>query len=405
MRAPIVDIRTVRTRFDRPVTALLMAAGAAGVVLLLVSLLLSLGSDEARNRAASAYLTSFLFYLTLSLGALFFVLLHHLVRADWSVVVRRIAEAIAANLILVPLLAIPVVLSMARLYDWAAPGAVERDHLLAAKAAYLNPGFFLVRMVVYLGAWAWMAFWYLRRSAEQDETGDLEVTGRMERWSAPAMVVLAITMFVASIDLVMSLDPHWYSTMIGVYLFAGSAVGFFAFLAVVTGLLIRFGYLRRAMTAEHFHDIGKLVFAFTVFWAYIAFSQYMLIWYANIPEETEWYHRRQTAGWGAMSLLLLFGHFIVPFLALLPRFVKRNPRLLFAPALWVLAMHWIDIYWLVMPEAQGGQGTAAPRLVDITCLLGLGGIYVAAAGHWLRARAIVPVKDPRLEESLAFESV
>jgi hypothetical protein len=371
---------------------------------LAASAALALVSGAGLERALSSYLTSFAFFLSLSVGALFFVLLHHLVRAGWSVVVRRIAEVMAANMLVLAALALPVVFGLSRLYPWAAPGAAAHDPLIAAKQPYLNAPFFLARMAIYFFVWTVTALWYHRLSSRQDLTGDFALTRRMESRSAPAMVLFAITVCVAAFDLLMSLDPHWYSTMFGVYFFAGSAVGFFAALAVVSALLLRAGYLQRAVSAEHFHDMGKLVFAFTVFWAYIAFSQYMLIWYANLPEETGWLLRRQTNGWQYPGLGLLFGHFLVPFALLLPRFVKRSPRLLILPAAWVLVMHWLDLYWVVMPEAGAGQGTPAPRLADLTCFVGIGGIYIAAAAHRLRRGSLVPEQDPRLEESLAFES-
>jgi hypothetical protein len=234
-------------------------------------------------------------------------------------------------------------------------------------------------------------------------TKNVMLTVRMERRSGGAMVLFALTTAFGAYDLLMSLDPHWYSTIFGVYFFAGSVVGFFACLPIITRTLQRSGRLAHAITVEHYHDMGKLIFAFTIFWAYIAFSQYMLIWYANLPEETGWYLRRQTGGWQAVSLLLLFGHFIVPFLVLLPRWVKRDGRLLVLPAVWMLAMHWMDIYWLVMPE-MGAKGVPL-GLMDLACFLAVGGTFVAAAARRLRDRSLVPEGDPRLQESLAFESV
>jgi hypothetical protein len=224
----------------------------------------------------------------------------------------------------------------------------------------------------------------------------------MERRSALAMLGFALTLTFASFDLLMSLDAHWFSTIFGVYIFAGSVVSFFALLTVVVFATQRAGLLRLAVTVEHYHDLGKLIFAFTVFWAYIAFSQYMLIWYASLPEETEWLLRRQSNGWGWVGLLLLLGHFVAPFVALLSRAPKRRPPLVAIAAAWMLAMHWVDMYWVVIPEASPLQ--AWPQLLDATTLLGLGGVVVAAAVYLMRDRSLIPERDPRLAESLMFEN-
>jgi hypothetical protein len=179
-------------------------------------------------------------------------------------------------------------------------------------------------------------------------------------------------------------------------------VGIYALLTASVFALQGAGFLRNAVTVEHYHDLGKLLFGFVVFWAYIGFSQYMLIWYANIPEETRWLAHRQENGWGWVGLLLLFGHFLLPFAALISRGPKRRPGILAAAAVWMLAMHWADVYWLVMPA--GSPASPVPHLVDLTLLVGLGSLFLAGAAFALRGRSLVPERDPRLEESLAFEN-
>jgi hypothetical protein len=359
--------------------------------------------EDGLRRFYHSYLTNFAYFLSLSLGALFFVTLHHLVRAGWSVVVRRFAEAIAANVWWLAVLAIPVVLGMRHLYHWSDPAALAHDPILQGKQAYLNPVFFVIRLVVYFAVWGYLARYFYKKSVEQDTSRNLMLTVQMERKSGLAMVLFALTTAFASYDLLMSLDPYWYSTMFGVYYFAGSVVGFFSLMPIVTHLVQRSGRLTHAITVEHYHDMGKLIFAFTTFWAYIAFSQYMLIWYASLPEETIWYLRRQTGSWAGVSWLLLFGHFVVPFMGLLPRFVKRNPRMLVVPAAWMLVMHWMDIYWLVMPQ-MSPEGVPF-SLMDLTCFLALGGLCATATIRRLAGRSLVPEGDPRLAESLVFESV
>jgi hypothetical protein len=382
---------------------LIRFCGAVGAIGLGTAIVTGLVTDGGADRFFHAYLVSYCYVLSLALGALFFTMLQHLTRSGWSVVVRRLAEGLAGTLPLLAVLVLPVLLGMRYLYEWTDPNAMAGDPGLSAKAAYLNPTFFVIRVVVYFVVWVGLARFFFRTSVKQDETGDVALTLRMQWVSGPAMVLFAVTITFAAFDLLMSLDPHWYSTIFGVYYFAGGVVGFFALLVVVVALVQALGRLPRAITTEHYHDLGKLVFAFVVFWAYIAFSQYLLIWYGDIPEETHWYLRRQTGDWAAVSLLLLFGHFVVPFLALLSRTTKRRKGALWPVAIWVLLMHWVDIYWLVMPEMSPGR--APLGLPELGCFVGLGGLFLAAATLRLRDRALIPEGDPRVAESLTFENV
>lgn len=357
---------------------------------------------ESAERFYTSYLTAFIYFLSLSLGALFFVILQHLTHSGWSVVLRRIGEAVAGNLPLMALLSVPVLLGMHHLYHWSDPTVLATDPLLQSKAAYLNPRFFLLRVVIYFAVWGWLSRSFLRSSLEQDASGATALTVKMERLSAPAMVLYAFTQTFAAFDFMMSRDGHWFSTIFGVYFFAGSILCFFAALPVVFFFLQRSGRLSHSVTVEHFHDMGKLTFAFTVFWAYIAFSQYMLIWYANMPEETEWYLRRQDGQWVWVGIVLLFGHFVLPFLALISRHPKRRRGMVVIPAAWLLIIHYVDLYWLVMPESS--KGRVPISLLDLACFLGVGGIFVAALAHRMRRRALVPERDPRIAESLRFEN-
>lgn len=404
MHRTVIDIFKENRKLDSAGTRTMRIALIVGVLGLSTSLTFAGRGEGNLARFYSAYLTNFAYFLSLSMGALFFVLIQHVTGSGWSVVVRRLGEAVAANTLLMAVLAVPLILGMGHLYPWTNLEHVAHDPILQGKQAWLNSSFFAIRLAIYFLIWVVMSQWFFRRSVEQDRTGDVRLTVKMQRASAPSLVVYAISMTLASFDILMSLDPHWYSTMFGVYYFSGGVVGFFALLSVFTILVQRAGRLTNAITPEHYHDLGKLVFAFTVFWAYIAFSQYMLIWYANIPEETGWFIRRTTGGWANVSWLLLFGHFLIPFFVLLPRWVKRNRLLLFLPAMWVLLMHWFDIYWLVMPEAHAGQARAALRPVDLSLGAGMAGLYVGCLMLWLRGRSLVPEKDPRLAESLSFEN-
>ena len=349
-----------------------------------------------------SWLVSFLFFLSLALGALFFVLIQYAAQGGWGIVLRRIGETTFAMLPVMAALFLPLLFGLRDLYSWSVPGAAEHDALLRWKAPYLNVPFFLIRAALYFGSWSFIALLYYRGSRGQDVTGDPGVSARLRRLAGPAIIVLALTQTFASIDWIMSLTPHWYSTIFGVYFFAGSFVGFIALLSVVSVAMRRAGLLDTVISAEHLHDIGKFLFAFTAFWAYIAFSQFLLMWYANIPEETIWYRARLEGSWRAITLLLMAGHFGAPFFYLMGRAVKRRGATLAVGGAWLLAMHFVDLYWQVMPTLHP-EGVR-PSALDVAALVAIGGCVVAAASWLMRRQALVPLRDPRLAESLAFEN-
>jgi hypothetical protein len=414
--------------------------------------LLSKGRDVVL--AGHALLVVVTFYLSITLGALFFVMLHHLSRAGWSVTVRRLAEAVSANLLwLAPVALLTLAgLVLCGLYPWA-PASAFRDgpplRLPAAKAGYLNPTAFTVRMALYFAVWAFLAWYFRSRSLRQDRDGDVRWSLRMERMSAPGMIAFAMTITLAAVDLLMSLNPHWSSTMIGVYFFSGSVVAGLVALMLLAVWLQAAGKLQGAITVEHYHDLGKLTFAFTVFWGYIAFSQYMLIWYANMPEETQFFLPRQIGPWAGVSLALLFCHLLIPLFGLMSRYAKRHPLVFTFWAVWLLAAHLLDVYWLVMPnvfireipravglppdaplpEALGKllnsnhsvyqlspeyssfmdvvRAPLGPAALGMTLALtaAVGGLFLVGTIALLRRRSLVPLQDPRLDEALQFENI
>ncbi len=382
----------------------LAALGLAGLVA-------GLGFGLVRNDGLQyffhAYLMNYCYFLSISLGALFFVALQHATRAGWSVTVRRLAELLAANMLCLLLLFLPVIVPVLMgdtgLYRWNEPEEVALSELLQHKEIYFHPIFFAGRCIFYFAVWGLLARFFLRRSLRQDESGDPVLTMQMERLSPLALLLFAGTITFASFDWLMSLAPEWFSTIFGVYYFSGAAVGFFAAIILLAMLLQASGRLTASITVEHYHDLGKLLFAFVVFWGYIAFSQYMLIWYANIPEETTWYLARQSGSWMWVSVVLLFGHLLIPFFGLLSREAKRRKALLAFWAVWMLAAHWIDLYWLVMPSFEHPQGLPLGP-IDAGCLLGIGGLYFAGVLRVAGDRPLVPRADPRLDESLAFEN-
>lgn len=354
-----------------------------------------------RERFGYSYLTAFSFVATTGLGGLFFVLLHHLTRAGWSVTARRHMEWVSSVLPWCALLFLPVAALSGEIYHhWMGS---HGDPLIEAKKGYLNPTFFFIRAAIFLGIWALLSLWYSARSREQDtKPNDAGLTNRMQALSAPAMFAFAFSLTFAGFDWLMSLDPHWYSTIFGVYIFAGSVTSSLSVLALITMALQKKGLLKKVSTVEHRHDIGKLMFAFVVFWAYIGFSQYFLIWYANIPEETVFYKNRWEYGWQPMSYLLMFSHFVVPFILLLSRHPKRSYLGLTVSALILIFAHYVDMYWLVMPSL--GERGAMPNLTDILALLGPVGVAALVIARAATKGSLFPTGDPRLAESLKLEN-
>jgi hypothetical protein len=412
--APRIDASAVGLPERHPLVLAAWIAGGLGLLALLASMLRGWGdAPEETARFLGSYLTAWVYWLTIALGGLFFTVLHHLTRAGWSVVIRRLSEHVAATLPVLAALFVPIAVGAGSLFSWMGPGAAG-DELVQHKAGYLDPTFFYVRSAIYLLVWSLLGWWYWKRSLAQDATGDPVVTRRLQTFSAPAMVLFAVTLSFASFDWVMSLDPHWYSTIFGVYVFAGSTVAILSvlsLLAIFTSSAGKAGHrgpLAGVVTPEHLHDLGKLLFGFVVFWAYIGFSQYMLIWYGNIPEETVWYAHRMEHGWDTATYALVIGHFALPFLYLLSRDVKRRRLPLAVAAIWMLAVHYLDLFWLVMPAASAGHAEPvhfAFAWYDFVNLLAVGGITFGAFGWVARRRPLVPVADPRLPESLTFENM
>ena len=352
-----------------------------------------------------AYLTAFFFWLTIALGGLFFTMLHHLTGARWSTVMRRLSESAASTLPLLLVLFVPILFGLHELFHWSHsevfdPSSPAFDELLKKKEAYLNVPFFYVRAAIYFAVWIFLSKMLTVTSLKQDSGHDDKLVTRLRRVSAPGMVAYALTITFASFDWLMSLDAHWFSTIFGVYIFSGAFLAILSFMILVSARLRRRGVLEDVITVEHYHDLGKLMFGFIIFWAYMAFSQYFLIWYTNIPEENYWYLYRWENSWKYVSLIVLFGHFVIPFLGLITRAAKRSVGYLGFMAVWILVMHWIDLYWLVMPTHY--QDGIQFSWMDITTLLGIGGLFVWFFWRHYSRNPLVPVKDPTLAASIQF---
>jgi hypothetical protein len=380
----------------------------------------ALGSMVSASFGMASYLTALIYGITLAVGCLFFVLIQHLCRAGWSVVVRRIAELVMVMIIPLAVLFLPILGSLlfgeGTLYRWDDPNYATEHHLpmavWAEKTRWLAPGWFTLRAIVYFAIWSGLALFFYRGSVAQDASGDKAVTNRLQYWSGPAVMAFSLTTTFAAFDWVMSLAPMWFSTMFGVYLFAGSILAAHCVITVGAYMLQKQGALRDEVTVEHYHDLGKYMFGFVFFWTYISFSQYLLIWYGNIPEETHWFYHRQLGSWKTLSLVLVFFHWMLPFAGLMSRHVRRNPTLLFAWAVYLLVVHFIDIYWMIMPESRPTEGaevgTIGGHVGVLSSILCGAGMLALLTGLVLRLASqtkVVAVRDPRLRESIAFENV
>lgn len=376
--------------------------GVLGLVLNLVGYLLT--SDPAKARlVAASYLVAFLFWFGLAVGATFWVAIFHTAKARWPVVIRRGLETISGATPIFALLFIPVALAVKVLYMWASPPTTlshEQLELLHHKAPYLNLAFWVLRAVAYFVVFVGVGQILYRWSTRQDEEGGVVLTARMRRLGAGSLPFMGIAITFAGFDWIMSLDPFWGSTIFGAYYFAGSFLGTMALLAVFAAWMQGPSEFGGMMTKEHFHNVGKFLLAFTIFWTYIAFSQFLLLWIANIPEEAAWYVVRMKGAWTWVAVVLLVCQFAIPFCVLLSRDLKYRPKLLAAVAVWILLCHYIDIYWLVMPALA--PNSTPVQWTDLAAFVGVGGVAVAFALWRLRGRFTVPVKDPYLADSLRY---
>ena len=355
-----------------------------------------------RHHFYYSYLFSFSVFTTISLGAMFFVLIQFLSRAGWSVAVRRIPEYLMSNIGIMCVLFIPIIFGIHDLYHWSHADALMSDRILQGKAPYLNRVFFIVRAILFFAVWLLISKLFSGKSELQDYDSNIEHTALLQRCSPVAVILFALTLTFGFIDWVMSLTPHWYSTIFGVYIFAGSMVSFLAINSIIYILLVKKGILKKSVTIEHFHDLGKLLYGFNVFWAYIAFSQYFLIWYANIPEETIWYGHHFAGNWNTVAILLSIGHFAIPFVLFMSRHAKRNLSFHFGMAIWLLLMHILDLYWVIMPTVS--PDGIHVTVTDISTFLAIGGIYFYVFIKMMSKGYLIPVNDPRIDESLKFEN-
>jgi len=383
---------------------------SAGLVCLFIGMGCAfLGSANGEDKSQGfrylthSYLANFTFVFSFTIAALFFILVQFLTRAGWSTSIRRLAEILMMMIPYLALLFLPILIPLywgsSSLYEWNAKDIT--NSVVASKATfYLSKEFFTLRSVVYFAFWILAATWFFRLSRAQDESGDTELSLVRQKWSGPLIMVFSLVTSFAAFDWLMSIDADWYSTIFGVYLFSGSMMGFFAMMIIISMLLQKAGKVQKLVTVEHFHDMGKFLFGFVMFWSYIAFSQLVLIWYANIPEETIWYQVRLDNGWAVFSDSLIPIHFAIPFLFLMSRHVRRNRIALTVGASWVLFAHWYDMTFLVMPNA--GPLEVMPLFGHF--LGGVGMLCIFGAMFIQRASGVplVAMRDPRLPEAMSY---
>jgi hypothetical protein len=374
-------------------------AGAAlvGVVLAGVGFLLS--GENGLARFFEAYLVAYVFWTGLVLGSLALLMVQHLSGGAWGVVIRRLLEAAVRTLPLMAVLFLPIALGMGHLYHWSHADVAANDPVIREKVAYLNPTFFFIRQALYFAIWILIGTLLTKWSTEQDRTGDPALIGKLSKLSGGGLVVYSLTVTFAAVDWTMSINPHWFSTMWGPLYIAGQGLSAMAFAITILILLSQVAPLNRVVTSHHLHDLGKLMFAFLMLWAYLSFSQFLIIWSANTVEEIPHYLTRWEGGWQFVSGFIILLHFALPYALLLSRDVKRDSRRLRLIAIWILAARVVDYYWHVAPEFHSSELSIS--LMDVAVPIAIGGIFVALFAVNLRNHSLLPLNDPGLPKALA----
>ena len=365
-----------------------LIVGIAGALLAVVAFMLD------REQFLRSYLFAYLYWTGMALGCLAILMMHHVVGGKWGMLIRRLCEAGAQTLPFMALLLVPVIFGMSTLYVWARPEAVH-DANIHSKAAFLNVPFFLARAVIYFAIWFLFSHLLSKWSAAQDRNGDERLIGKMRALSAPGLVVFTLTTTFAFIDWIMSLEPHWFSTIYGVMFMIGEMLESFAFVIALMIILSRTPPLKESVTPQHLHDLGNMMFAFMVLWAYLSFSQFIIIWAGNLPEEIPWYVSRLRGGWGWVAMTIVMFHFAVPFALLLMRGIKRHADRLFRVCLLMIAIRLVDVYWITEPAFYAQH--IRINWMDFVTPLAVGGLWLAVFFWHLKSRPMLPFRDSRLQ--------
>ncbi len=366
-----------------------------GVVLAAAGVLLS--GEQGLDRFYQAYLVAYTFWMGVVLGSLALLMVQHLTGGAWGVVLRRPLEAAVRTLPFLAVLFLPIAFGMHSLYEWTHEAAAN-DPLISRKALYLNTPFFLARQAIYFTIWSTMGYLLTKWSTEHDRTGDPALLDKMARLSGGGLVVYFLTVTFAMVDWTLSVNPHWFSTIWGLLYIGGQGLSAFAFGIIVLVALSQTAPLNTVLTTHHFHDLGKFLFAFLMLWAYLSFSQLLIIWSANLPEEIPHYLIRWESSWRYLSVFIIVGHFILPYALLLSRDLKKNAGKLRLIAIWIIFARLADYYWHVAPEFH--KDGFSVSLLDVAVPLALGGIFISLFVAQLRGRSLLPVNDPGLEKAL-----
>lgn len=342
-----------------------------------------------------------LFLVSIGTGSLFLISIEYLSGAVWSVVFRRIPEFLAGILITIPLIALPLLFNMKNIFHWLHPQILEADELLKSKAPYLNADFFIIRVIAFTILWIIFYFFIIRNSFKQDLTKDQLLTKSNIKLSAVFIPIFAITITFTAIDWLMSLEPHWFSTIFGVYYFSGTVLAALSCSTIAIILLNENGYLISGLSKDHYYSLGALLFAFVNFWAYIAFSQYLLIWYANLPEETIWFLQRWQGDWKYFSIGLIIIHFVIPYFGLLSQPSKMDPKRLILMSSWILLSHYYDLYWMAMPSYS--KYNFIFSWSEISFMIFSAGLLITLFNLFASKINLIPIGDPKLKRSIEFK--
>ena len=374
-----------------------------GLFLLIIGIILGVISFFVdHTRASFNYLLSYTFLVSIGVGALFLIALEYVTDAVWSVPLRRIVEFFAAIIPFLAILVIPLLFNVHDLFHWSHAEVVAEDEILQGKAPYLNIPFLIVRVFLFIGIWFLFYFFMFRNSLKQDSSDSPHLTTINIRLSAFFIPVFAITLSLTAIDFLMSLEPHWFSTIFGVYYFSGTVVGALAAVTIAAVYLKEKGYLDKRINNDHLYSLGALMFAFVNFWGYIAFSQYLLIWYADLPEETVWFLQRWEGSWAIFSILLIVIHFLVPYIALLSQPAKMDPKRLKFVAVWLLFAHLFDLYWVIFPSMPGMENGYVFSWIDFVFPIAVVGFVILVFTALAKKYNLMPVGDPKIKRGLDF---
>ncbi len=386
----------------KPLPAKLTLIGLA--LLAIGGALAGIGFTSDSVRASYNLIIVFMWLFSIGFGSLFLIALEHIVGADWSVPFRRITEILAGVVFIVPIVAIPLFINLDQVFVWINPQVLEADKYIKGKAPYLNQDFFVIRNAVIFGLMILFFILLSVRSFKQDVNKNPKASKTSAKLAAIFLPIFAISISVVAMDWLMSLEPKWFSTIFGVYYFAGSVLSTLSILTIIVILLVENGYLSKYINEDHYYNLGALMFAFTNFWAYIAFSQFLLIWYANIPDETLWYMDRSNGAWMIMSLGIIFVRFGIPYLALVTRPSKSNPFRLKIIATWVFLAHYYDLYWVIMPEYAKRNGVDGPvfGLTELSAPFIVVGAVIVVLALLSKGKNLMPVGDPKFKRSLEF---